>query len=552
MALVLSLTTVAASYLRYTSAFEELYIRLATDVASTAASLLDQEDVRQLRDDVMDIYRENPAPVLETEEATQAYLSQFQQLQSGIHDEILEILNLIKSNNDVTYLYLAYLDKETMTAVYLVDADATEHACPTGTWDLIYPTNYDHMETEEQIIPAFITESPEFGTLCSAGIPIIAEDGEVLAHVFIDLTMDSIIKDRMQFMYLLISMVLGFTVISVLIGNHWIGTILVQPINSLAQATKEYVDQQEHGMNQDCSSLAMLEINTGDEIEYLANSIQQMESDINNYIFTLTVFTAERERIGAELHVATEIQANMLPTVFPAFPERDEFDLYATMTPAKEVGGDFYDFFLVDEDHLALIIADVSGKGVPAALFMVVAKTLLKNAVQLGVSPQEALERVNNQLCENNEAGMLVTTWVGVVELSTGLLTCSSAGHEFPAIQRAGQDFVIEKYKQGFVLAGLEDMKYRNHEIQLQPDDVLFLYTDGVGEATTEDNVLFGNERMLAALKSANSKNPKEILAKVSEGIDKFVGEAPQFDDITMLGFRYRPTDWGKSKEQEK
>ena len=246
----------------------------------------------------------------------------------------------------------------------------------------------------------------------------------------------------------------------------------------------------------------------------------------------------EKERIGAELNVATQIQADMLPRIFPAFPERPEFDIYASMTPAKEVGGDFYDFFLVDDDHLAMVIADVSGKGVPAALFMVIAKTLLKNAAQTGLSPRAVLEKVNNQLCENNEAEMFVTVWLGLYQISTGRLTAANAGHEYPAIRRAGGGFELVRDRHGFVLAGMENARYREYELELGPGDTLFVYTDGVAEATDGANTLYGTERMLDALNAAPGRCPEELLAAVRADIDQFVGGAPQFDDITMLAIQ--------------
>ena len=248
--------------------------------------------------------------------------------------------------------------------------------------------------------------------------------------------------------------------------------------------------------------------------------------------------SAARQRIETELNVATQIQADMLPRIFPAFPERREFDIYASMTPAKEVGGDFYDFFLVDEDHLAMVIADVSGKGVPAALFMVIAKTLLKNAVQMGSSPRQALEKVNNQLCENNEAEMFVTVWLGVYEISTGHLTAANAGHEYPAIRRAGGRFELFKEPHGFVLAGMENARYREYELEIGVGDTLFLYTDGVTEATDGANTLYGTDRMLAALNRNCQLDPERLLHEVKADLDGFVGAAPQFDDITMLSLQ--------------
>ena len=248
--------------------------------------------------------------------------------------------------------------------------------------------------------------------------------------------------------------------------------------------------------------------------------------------------SAARQRIETELNVATQIQADMLPRIFPAFPERREFDIYASMTPAKEVGGDFYDFFLVDDNHLALVIADVSGKGVPAALFMVIAKTLLKNAVQMGLSPKEALEKVNNQLCENNEAEMFVTVWLGVYEISTGRLTAANAGHEYPAIRRADGIFALLEDKHGFVLAGMEHTRYQEYALEIGVGDTLFLYTDGVAEATDGANVLYGTDRMLAALNQNPALGPEGLLGQVKADIDRFVGKAPQYDDITMLSLQ--------------
>lgn len=250
--------------------------------------------------------------------------------------------------------------------------------------------------------------------------------------------------------------------------------------------------------------------------------------------------TEEKERIGAELQVASRIQSDMLPKIFPAFPQYNEFDLNATMMPAKEVGGDFYDFFLIDDDHLALIIADVSGKGVPAALFMVISKTLLKNCAQTGLSPKEVLEKVNDLLCENNQSEMFVTVFLAVMEISTGKLTYASAGHEYPAIKRGGGNFELIQQKPSFVLAGMEGTRYREHTVTMAKDDILYLYTDGVAEATNANDELFGTQRMLEALNHHGSEHVDTLLQSVKKEIDEFVGDAPQFDDITMLAIEIK------------
>ena len=279
-----------------------------------------------------------------------------------------------------------------------------------------------------------------------------------------------------------------------------------------------------------------------DEIGELANAFNNMSASLQEYIKNLSSVMAEKERIGAELNVATQIQADMLPSIFPAFPEREEFDIYATMQPAKEVGGDFYDFFLVDEDHLAVVIADVSGKGVPAALFMVIAKTLLKNRAQMGDSPAKVLEVVNNQLCENNKAEMFVTVWFGVMQISTGKIVAANAGHEKPIIRKADGEFEIFKDKHGFVMGGMEGMKYKEYEFEIEKGGCLFVYTDGVPEATSSDSELFGMERLVQVLNEEKDAPLPDILKSVKGSIDKFVKDAPQFDDITMLAL-YRAED---------
>ena len=230
----------------------------------------------------------------------------------------------------------------------------------------------------------------------------------------------------------------------------------------------------------------------------------------------------------------------MLPCIFPPFPDRHEFDIYATMTPAKEVGGDFYDFFMVDERHLAIVMADVSGKGVPAALFMVIGKTLIKDHTQPGADLGTVFSEVNDILCASNSEGMFITAFEGVLDLVTGELRFVNAGHEIPFISRAGGAFKPHKIRAGFVLAGMEGLRYRAGVMELMPGDKLFQYTDGVTEATSVEKELYGMERLQNVLASVSDKAPQEILPAVKTDIDCFVGTAPQFDDITMLCLEYK------------
>ena len=276
------------------------------------------------------------------------------------------------------------------------------------------------------------------------------------------------------------------------------------------------------------------------ELDALARSIDTMETDMVTYIENLTAATAEQERLGTELSLARTIQENSIPAKFPAFPERADFDIYASMTPAKEVGGDFYNFFLVDDDHLAMVIGDVSGKGIPAALFMMVTNILITDRTRMGGSPAEILAYVNHEICGHNEAEMFVTVWLGILELSTGKLTAANAGHEYPAVKHPDGPFELLKDRHGFVIGGMDGMQYKAYELQMQPGSKLFVYTDGVPEATDAQNALFGTERMLEALNEDADASPQAVLQNVRRAVDGFVKEAEQFDDLTMLCLEYK------------
>ena len=248
----------------------------------------------------------------------------------------------------------------------------------------------------------------------------------------------------------------------------------------------------------------------------------------------------EQERIVKELSTARQIQSSVLPHIFPPFPERREIDLYASMDPARDVGGDFYDFFFIDEDHLCLVIADVSGKGIPAALFMMFAKRIIEDFARIEHSASEILKKTNDLLCDNNQADMFVTVWLGILEISTGRMLAANAGHEYPVIKKAGGLFKLYKDKHGFVIGGMEGIRYKEYVLQMSPGDKLFVYTDGVPEATAAGGEMFGVERMVVTLNSCANGSPDDIIRKVRSDVDAFVGEAEQFDDMTMMCLEYK------------
>lgn len=251
----------------------------------------------------------------------------------------------------------------------------------------------------------------------------------------------------------------------------------------------------------------------------------------------------ENERIRSELAMASRIQSAMLPGIFPAFPERKEFDIYASMDPVRGVGGDFFDFFFIDRDHLCLLIADVSGKGIPAALFMMASKIILADNAKSGKSPAQILQDTNEAICANNPEEMFVTVWLGILDISTGLLTTANAGHEYPALMHADGQFELFRDRHGLVVGGMPGVKYHEHSLQMYPGSKLFVYTDGVPEATDAENALFGTTRMLEALNAHANESPKQILHGVRQAVNEFVSDMEQFDDLTMMCLEYMPKE---------
>ena len=503
----------------YRTRMEEQYSKLAFGQAAVAADLIDGDRVEQY------------------------YLTGEK---DAYYEEIHRYLLDAKEKMGLKYFYVVVPEDEVMFYIWDAGVAGEDGVCDLGDTDAYYGGGNELMHSAfavdaEQTI--LITNNEEYGYLASAYVAILNGAGTPVALASVDISMDMIDQQIRQFLGLTLCVVLVVLLLSIFAYYYYVRRILIRPLGTLHHAAIGLVESQMENLSD-----FKVDLHTGDELEDLSDAFRYMVSELNEYIRNLSRVTAEKERIGAELDVARHIQASMLPCIFPAFPERHEFDIYASMTPAKEVGGDFYDFFLVDDDHLAIVMADVSGKGVPAALFMMISKTLLKSAAQSGLSPKAVLEKVNNQLCENNDAEMFVTVWLGILEISTGKMKCANAGHEYPAIMRRGGGFQLFKDKHGLVLAGMEGARYREYELELNEGDRLFVYTDGVPEATNADTVLYGTDRMLHALNEAKDRSCCELLASLHRDVDAFVGAADQFDDITMLCIELRTVTNGMKK----
>ena len=375
----------------------------------------------------------------------------------------------------------------------------------------------------------------ETGSHITAMIGLKGSDGQVKGILCVQRQMDVLAAERNTFLNKVALALVGLLLLVIAGQGVYLHRVLLRPLNLVTEEAARFPRE-----NRAAAQKLREVIRNKDEIGQLADSVDRMEEQIETYITDITQITAERERISTELSLATRIQAAFIPHLFPPFPDRPEFSLYATMDPAKEVGGDFYDFFLIDEDHLGLVMADVSGKGVPAALFMMASKIILQSCAMLGHGPAAILTKTNEAICSNNQEQMFVTVWLGILEISTGKLTAANAGHEYPVVKRAEGGFELYKDRHGLVVGAMGGVRYREYELQMAPGDKIFVYTDGVPEANNARNELFGMERMIAALNEDAAAGPEGILKNVRRAVDDFVEEAEQFDDLTMLCLEYK------------
>lgn len=454
------------------------------------------------------------------------------------YERMLAHFNNVKENtSELGYLYLFVPYEDYF--VYILDAytgtDDMSNISRLGDrfsyGDIEYRYLLADVRNKKPSTEVIFGKDQGYGKTVSAWAPVLNKKGELVAMVEADYVLGNLQRRINAYM----TGITAFLMVGMAVVLCAILHVLKKNVTTPLEKLAVYVNSYENGEAQP----KPFRFRKKDEIKLLSDSFQGMIARTNDYISRIERAAAEKERMGAELSVAAHIQANMLPCVFPPFPDRREFALFAIMTPAKEVGGDFYDFFLIDEDRLALVIADVSGKGVPAALFMVITKTLIKNHAQRGEDPEKIFENVNTQLCENNEEGMFVTAWLGILSLSTGSLAYVNAGHNMPLIKRRGGEFEFLKTDSDFVLAGMEGQQYRRSERILEAGDTLYLYTDGVTEAVNEKKQLYGDERLRYALNRNKEEPPEALLPDIRADIDRFAGEEPQFDDITMLCLRY-------------
>ena len=423
-------------YREFTSVLERQYNDSAYEIAETASQYLNPDKFEKY---------------LATGEQDEEY----RQIEKRLDD-------LVDATN-TTLIYVAKVDTSdyrTLTYIYdAVNSASGFERYPLGYTaigvDEKYVNNVRNIITKgERATEYLYSYSEESGAHTTAGIAIYDSRGKIVAILGVEKAMRRLENARNTYVKDVLLGVLVAVCLFLLVYSMFLYRGVLLPILAVTDEAKRFADS-------NTPSDKLSSIKNNDEIGVLAKAVNKMEADIMDYIENLTIITAEKERIGAELSIATQIQADMLPSIFPAFPERPEFDIYATMNPAKEVGGDFYDFFMVDERHLAIVMADVSGKGVPAALFMVIGKTLIKDHTQPGRDLGEVFTEVNDLLCESNSEGLFITAFEGVLDLVSGEFTFVNAGHEIPFICKKGGSYEPYKVRAGFVLAGMEGIRYQ-------------------------------------------------------------------------------------------
>ena len=456
-----------------------------------------------------------------------------------VYSWITTRLNEIKRSNEIDFLFCILTD-ESCKEQYFVFSGADEGAVRGEDYEEIYPLGKIVKASDTQIVG--MKGAIESDThIASAGkyldyYAYLDTIGDKIALLgmsystadFKNATWTQTRRDI--FMNLLIQILLAIVCMALLYQ------VALKPLKEVQESIRTYKETKDSGAVED----SLKNIVTRNEIGELKGDIIDLTKEIDNHVNQIEKITAREERIAAELDMSRRIQASMIPNTYPAFPERDEFDVYAIMEPAREVGGDFYDFFLIDKDHLGIIIADVSGKGIPAALFMMASKIIFQSIAMLGGKTEDILNRANDAICSSNPYDMFVTAWVGILEIPTGKIIAANAGHEYPVVRQNGGSFKLVKDKHGFVVGGIEGASYESYEIQLEPGDKIFVYTDGVPEAADADKNMFGLERMLSALNEDVNASPEQTIDNIKAAVSAFTKDAEQFDDTTMLCLEYK------------
>ena len=542
MAMIISLLLMAAVFIIDYAAFsrnvDEYYQTVGITITQMTADTLDLDSVRQLSDTALAAYEDSGYEGVKPEEGSRAEeLPEYKQL--------VHTLRVLRDDSGIKYLTLIAADPERGNYIYVADADADpgtgNHFRLPGEIFKMTPEEQAALKQDPEVFPGCDEGVDYEGTnLFSAGAPVLSASQDIVVFAVADVEAEDLRAMVWSYIFRVLPLLFVVSVVLALFNVYMTTRFIVDPVEDMAKAAGEYVNYRREGGGKQTDFFQRFTWREGgNEIDDLKASMNRMERELNSYIDNLALSAEENARIRTELSVARQIQEDILPSVFPPFPDRKDISLYATMEPAKEVGGDFYDILLLDDDHLALDVADVSGKGVPAALFMMISKSLINSTLRRGRSPAWTISYVNNLLTENNREDMFVTVWLAVIELSTGRMTYVNAGHENTILFHDGE-WEMRTEVHDFIVGGVEDTHYNNREFTLSPGDIIFQYTDGLTEAINSEEEIFGDERLMDACKKADRKDPEAFLQDIRKAVHEFTGETEQFDDITMLCYIYQ------------
>jgi serine phosphatase RsbU (regulator of sigma subunit) len=502
---------------------------------------LDYEECEEAREKERDfVSRHNNQPLIGfTQEQVESFSEEDQKrFAELVYNQWIVRMNDLLQRFGFSYLSIFASDDTAAEKIFLLSASDGQCERGTGKDDaFLFATRMENDEQQKSELQVILSGEDKYSHYDAAGhlsfYSKILQSGDK-SIIITGTTSNADTASKMnRGLVIIVGILALLQAISATLCMVMFYHFILKPIRSMSRSVVEYSRSKETEKSKE----ALSRIRSRNEIGELAADFSNMIDEVDAHINEVQRITAEKERINAELSVATRVQAGLLPRTFPPFPDKKEFDIYASMDPAKEVGGDFYDFFMPDDKHVAMVIADVSDKGIPAAMFMATSKAFIRNRTLMGGKPSEILYDVNNQLSADNMGEMFVTVWLAIIDIETGQGLEANAGHEHPALRRAGGSFELIKYPHSPMLAVMKGLKFSDHEFVLHPGDRLVVYTDGIPEATDQNEELYGFVRMMESFDRNKDLTLEEFQAGVKRDIESFVGEAEQFDDITMLVF---------------
>ena len=538
--LTILVLAIIVEYIMFVFPTMQNYKREMDHEGEFAAAMIDKEYLARFCGQVKDLYYNTPEEI-RADQSGKEYIDRIIPLVDDNFADAREVLKSAREHAQMENVFLSFFDEENERLVMIVDGNVMEKAFLPGQWISSLNGDIDSLDVINRIQNSEWFMSVGYGKVsgwtATNYLEIKDENGNFLAYMVMNVRINDLANQVSTFLKIYIPIMIIMLAIVTFFGVKFIRKNLTGPVNRLAEAAREYTSLGKLDVRDDTNVFNKLDINTGNEIEELWETMVDMERDVSRALVQIRDATAREERIATELDLAKNIQLAALPTTYI---NNDKIEIYAQMTPAKEVGGDFYDFFMIDDSHLAMVIADVSGKGVPAALFMMISKTLIKHRALQGGKPSEILKFTNDSLTEDNINDMFVTIWIGILDTDTGTVTASSAGHEYPFYTDLDGEYQMLEDPHGVVCGVFEGLEYEDYAFRIPVDGRIFVYTDGVAEAQNEAEEMYGLERIKSSLNRYKDKNPAELVALVKEDVDAYAGSQEQFDDITMLSLWYK------------